>query len=102
MIGADAELTIRAVFVVIGDELTIDELLTGLTECLTVLDNRLLTDDGLDAVLLIDELTECLTDELTKRLTVEGLGSKLTECLTVELTVFLTVDGLELVTGELN
>ncbi len=85
MIGADAELTIEADLVVINDELTIeDELLTGLT--------KLTTDDGLDAVLLIDELTECLTVE----------NSELTECLTDELTVLLTVDGLKLLIDELT
>ena len=97
MIKADAELTIKADLVVINDELTIeDELLTGLT--------KLTTDDGLDAVLLIDELTECLTDKLTVFLTVDGFklvtDNELDAVLfTDELTERLTVDGLELFTG---
>ncbi len=44
-----AELTIEAVLVVIDDELTIkDELLTGLTERLTVDGLELFTDDGFE------------------------------------------------------
>ncbi len=64
VIGADAELTTEAV-------LFIDEL----TECLTVLDGRLLIE------CLTDELIVLLTDELTERLTVDGF-----ELLTDELT----------------
>ncbi len=63
--------------------------MTGLTKLTT--ENELPTEFKL----VSDKLTVLLTElELTERLTVEG--SELIECLTDELTVLLTVNGLDL------